>query len=395
MRSEAGGCRRKLRWLFVTNIPSPYQIDFFTALHEVAGDVFHVIFTATRESDRQFSVPKSLSFSHVVLNPSMYKLRRDWHANVGLSKLLDQFAPSVVVLGGSYLMPDARTVRRFCVERRLAWVYWGENPSKRRGAIRGMLRRLYLRWFLSGAIGAIGIGSAAQRSYAHLMSGRPVENIPYAPNLTSLLSPDEALRRASAELRRALSVADRDVMILFSGVLSRRKAPDVLLEAFSALPDLPSMTHLVFVGDGPLRDELQSRCRSLEIDQRVHFLGFKSGAALQECYLAANIFVLPTRTHEGWGVVVQEAMAAGNAVICSNIAGAAVDLVVVGSTGYVVEPDSPRALVELLGNLVRDESLRTRIGEGGRRLVANTSATPAARRFMQMIQSIERAEGER
>ncbi len=80
----------------------------------------------------------------------------------------------------------------------------------------------------------------------------------------------------------------------------------------------------------------------------MRFAGFLQGRSLLAAYLAADLFVLPTRTHEGWGVVVQEALAAGCPVVAATGVQSGEDLVVEGRTGWRVPPDDEPTLAERL-----------------------------------------------
>ena len=92
------------RVLFVTNIPSPYQVDFFTALSREPSVTVSVIFCSASETDRQFTVPKDLPFQGTILEGRRAPfLPKDWHFAPQLREILDQHRPcDMAVLSGSY-----------------------------------------------------------------------------------------------------------------------------------------------------------------------------------------------------------------------------------------------------------------------------------------------------
>ena len=365
-----------LKYQFVTNIASPYQVDFFRALELVGPGTFHVIFTAPTERDRSFDTPERFGFPADVLPSPRLRLVKDWHRNLQLEHLVEQSSADLVVLGGSYFMPDARAVRNVCKRLGKKLVYWGEHPFKKvRNPPWNICKRAYLSWFLAPLQGVIAVGSKAAVAYASLLRDRPITNIPYAPDLRPLLSPSDQLVRDAAALRRQLG-AEGQVVVLFAGSLTPRKAPDLLLEAFSQCSTRVANSQLVFVGDGPLREKLLSRSMRLRARKRVHFLGYLHGDGLRTAYLAADVFALPTRGHEGWGVVLQEAMAAGCAVIASDRVGAAQDLISDGETGLIVPADSEEHLARALALLCENDAGRRAIGEAGQA----SSATYIGRR---------------
>jgi glycosyltransferase involved in cell wall biosynthesis len=109
----------------------------------------------------------------------------------------------------------------------------------------------------------------------------------------------------------------------FVAVAVRRLVPrmglDVLLDAWeAALPRLPAGSALLIAGDGPLRDELTLRAAGRD---SVRVLGRVSEAELVRLYRAADVAVVPTTQHEGFGLVVIEAAACGTPSIVTDVGG--------------------------------------------------------------------------
>lgn len=380
-----------MRLLFLTNIPSPYQVDFFTALAQRPEVSIHVIFCAASEHDRQFSVPEQFPFPATVLDSRRLPgTPKDWHRCPELGSVLDERLPiDLAILSGSYFMPAVRLARRYMIRRRIPWYYWGENPRKKgaigfKGRLKQRLKERYLRWFLAPAAGAFGVGTLACDTFRQLVAaGRPVVNLPYAPNLDPLLSPSAETLQAAAGLRAAWPVAD-PIVVLFSGSLSHRKAPDLLLEAFAEAARAEPRLCLAYAGDGPLAPSLAAEVARRDLAGRVRFLGFVEGPALHAAYLAANLFVLPTRTHEGWGVVVQEALAAGLPAIVSDRVGCHADLVDGnGSIRVVPVGDSPRLADAILALARRSD--RTSVSQHTRAVARAADARSSAARLAKTL----------
>jgi glycosyltransferase involved in cell wall biosynthesis len=136
----------------------------------------------------------------------------------------------------------------------------------------------------------------------------------------------------------------RERRFLFVGRLVELKRPVQLARAFlQALPSLDGAT-LTFVGDGPLAGELGAL--AARSGGAIRVVGRAEGHALAERYHDADVLVLPS-VREVWGLVVNEALAAGLFVVASNQVASAHDLLDAGS-GIVVEPDDPAALVAAL-----------------------------------------------
>ncbi len=97
---------------------------------------------------------------------------------------------------------------------------------------------------------------------------------------------------------------------------------------------------LTLVGDGPEAADLRRLAAASAYNQSIHFAGHKTSSELPDFYGAATCFVLPS-TREPWGLVVNEAMAAGLPAIVSRRCGCAEDLILPGETGLTFDPADP------------------------------------------------------
>ena len=170
---------------------------------------------------------------------------------------------------------------------------------------------------------------------------------------------DEAARLGARDVRTIPSGVDLPEQvadeaeppeILFAGRLSREKG---ILELVAAADGYP----LVVAGDGPLRSEVPDA------------LGFVPHDELERLYGRAAVVACPSH-REGFGVVCAEAMAAGRPVVAGDVGGLR-DLVVDDETGVLVPPRDVAALRAALGRLLGDRELRRRLGEAGRKRIAD------------------------
>jgi len=153
--------------------------------------------------------------------------------------------------------------------------------------------------------------------------------------------------------------------LLIVGRVVYQKGIDLLLEALAGIDQLE--WDLSIAGDGPLREALEEKARSLGIANRIKFLGWQTKTALVECYRKANLFVYPSR-HEGMPNVVLEAMASGLPVIASEIAGNE-ELVLPGETGLLVPVENIEKLRAAIRELVLDPQRREIMGAAAQKRV--------------------------
>jgi glycosyltransferase involved in cell wall biosynthesis len=145
--------------------------------------------------------------------------------------------------------------------------------------------------------------------------------------------------------------------------LTEQKAHRVLFEAMTNTE--LSALHLIVVGDGELRGDLQSRAVSLGIAGRVHFLGARRD--LGNILAASDIFAMPSYW-EGLPLSMVLAMGAGLPVVASRVAGIP-EVVNDGVNGLLVDAGDSTQLARALGTLVNDGELRSRLGAAARTFV--------------------------
>jgi sugar transferase (PEP-CTERM/EpsH1 system associated) len=138
-----------------------------------------------------------------------------------------------------------------------------------------------------------------------------------------------------------------------------------LLHSLTEVQKHVSPIRLLLAGEGELRDDLETRARSLGISRIVTFAGFRSDVA--EILAACDVFVLPS-LWEGMPNVVLEAMAVGLPVVATQVGGVP-EIVLDGKTGLLVPPGDSETLAQALIRLLRDLDLRSRMGRAGRRRV--------------------------
>jgi glycosyltransferase involved in cell wall biosynthesis len=215
---------------------------------------------------------------------------------------------------------------------------------------RSPLKRFVKRGMFAGLSrlvdGVLAIGQLNRRYWIEQgVDPAKIYSMPYAVDNARFRAGAERAAVNRAAFLAALGLPAERPRIVFSGKLTPIKAPDVLLEAFARI-DQPSAS-LCFVGDGPLRGRLEARARELGLGDRVVFAGFRNQRELPAFYDAADVFVLPSR-QEPWGLVVNEAMNAGRAIVASDKVGAAADLVRPGENGAIFAVDDVGALARAL-----------------------------------------------
>jgi len=143
--------------------------------------------------------------------------------------------------------------------------------------------------------------------------------------------------RRSPALRDSWGAGPDDLVVLLVGRLAKEKNVGLVIAAFRAIANLQAGARMIFVGDGPLRESLQSAC------PQAVFAGMRRGDDLAAHYASGDLFLFPSLT-ETFGNVVPEALASGLAVV-SYACAAAQELIQSGHNGLLVPVGDELAFV--------------------------------------------------
>jgi glycosyltransferase involved in cell wall biosynthesis len=165
--------------------------------------------------------------------------------------------------------------------------------------------------------------------------------------------------------RRSLDANSKTPLIGTVCALRPQKALDVLLAAVAMLvverPDL----RVLIVGEGPERIRLERLSEELGLAATVEFLGSRTQEELPDILAAIDI-VVSSSSFEGMPLAVIEWMAAGKAIVATNVGGVPA-LIEDGVDGLLVEPGDPHQLTEAIARLLRDADLRSALGASAAR----------------------------
>jgi len=180
-------------------------------------------------------------------------------------------------------------------------------------------------------------------------------------------------QRSALALRESLGLSNKRVIVSV-GRLVHRKGQDILIEAMPEIIKKIDDAHLLFIGEGPYRRELEKRVERLGLHDRVTFIGRVQYLDLPRYICVGDIFAMPSRSRlaglevEGLGIVYLEASACGLPVI-GGISGGAPDAVLPGETGFSVDGTSVDAVAHSIISTLSDKNLLKSLGLRGREWV--------------------------
>lgn len=285
----------------------------------------------------------------------LYRAYRVSYPVRGLTRELDGYAPDLVHVVSP--TPMAIWAQRYARRRGLPVVssfhthFISYFPYYGVRWLEGVGWR-YLRWFYNRCDAVY----PPTRAIIRELEGRGIGNL-------ALWSRGIDLARFSPRFRDAAlreqvgAGTERPVLLMVSRLVREKDLLD-LIEVDRLLRARGCEFHLVFVGDGPLRAELEAAL------PHAFFAGHQTGEALARWYASADVFVFPSTT-ETLGNVVLEALASGLPAVVVDRGGPP-ELIEPGENGYIARANHPADIADRLEVLLRDVRVRQRMGRRAR-----------------------------
>ncbi len=345
---------RKPRVAFVHELPTPYTVPFVEQINEEGSLDLQVFFCLPTEAGRDWEVPERLPENAEIMpgiGIPLSKRGLTMKFNPVLWGRLSRGKFDAVVISG-YAQPTMQLAWLWCRIHGVPYILVSESHLlRRRSGWKKGVKSLLLPPIVRNAGAWLATGSNSRDYLVHY--GADPSRIFFFPNTIDVEYFERAMKRLRperTERRQALGIAPEAIVFLFVGRFVPQKGLSDLIEAFRRVSARHPSAHLLLVGSGPLKEEIERAAAGLE---RVTFTGFLQPEALPPLYALSDIFVLPSHA-EPWGVVVNEALACGLPVIASDQVGAARDLVHPGENGTLFPCGDVSALAEAMEAFLED-----------------------------------------
>jgi len=238
-----------------------------------------------------------------------------------------------------------------------------------RGLKRLVKRALYPR-FVGRFTACLAVGTRSEAYFRYYGARRVVRSPHFVDNAAFAAGASHA-RASRNAVRAQWDIDDSTLAVLFVGKLIDKKRPGDVVDACRRV----SGARAIIVGDGPLKGTLAN----------ATLLGFRNQSELPAIYAAADVLVLPSDRQETWGLVINEAMAAGLPVVASDAVGCVPDLITPGVTGDRFPPGNVDALAAALRALVDDPARGPRMAAAASDRIGQYSADRAAAGVMEAV----------
>lgn len=314
---------KNLKIAFITNSLAPYRVPVFTEISRTEGVQLRVICCSKLEPNRLWDLPP-IDFECVILHQRMIEWEgRYIHNNPDVIPALRGFSPDVLVTDGmnpthlyAFLYARYSRVPHICMTD-------GTYISEKTLTVFHRLLRHFVYSRSTAYIAASDGGFELFDSY----------HLPRQRYFRSCLCIDNAAYASATDN------TEKQFDLLVCGRLEAVKNPLFVLEVgIQIARQLQRKMRVLFVGSGSLENEIRRAAALFPGLLDVTFSGHAHQHALPALYQSAHIFLFPS-LWDPWGVVVNEACAAGLPVIASPFAGASNELVRDGYNGFVCELD--------------------------------------------------------
>lgn len=336
-----------MRLLFLSNVPSPYMVDFFNELGKLCD--LTVVFEkrTSSERDKSWEEFQFNNFNGIILK--------------GLNTAVDAaFCPQVVnyidkikydhIVVTNPATPTGIIAIEFMKLKKIPYILESEGSFAKSG--KG-IKEMFKKHIMSGA--ELYFSTTPKADEYFLTYGATKDKIVKYP-FTSLYN-KELLEKSLSDtekiaIRNRLGLNGAKIAIAV-GRFIPLKCYDILIEAWK---NINKDFCLYIIGGGPEKEKYEQLIRKFNLDN-IYLIDFMDKIQLFEYYQAADLFIHPTST-DVWGLVINEAMACGLPVVTTNMCIAGTELVKNNVNGFVVGVRNIQQLSDKIRLVLENDNLQ-------------------------------------
>lgn len=323
-----------MKLLYITNLPSPYRIDFFNELSKYCD--LTVLFERKKADDRNDEwYGSNFNFKSVFLKS--INIGNEASISTEVIKYLKKDY-DLIILGG-YSSPTSMIASIYMRLHRKKYVLNADG-----GFINNDENKLFKAvktYFISSANYWLSSGKETNKYLIYYGAKKErIYNFPFASFKKKDVLKEIVSPREKKQLKSEFNIA-YDKVILSIGQFIWRKGFDWMIETYK---NLDNNIGIYIIGGSPSKEYLELKNRYNM--NNLHFIDFQNKEIIKKWYRLSDLFVFPTR-EDIWGLVVGEAMAQGLPVITTNKCIAGLELIENDKNGYIVEVDNKDELYKV------------------------------------------------
>lgn len=340
--------------VFVSNGITPYGTHFLLRVASELPDFTLRTIYSYEFSMGHWQIPMPPSINAIVLGKAeeatgqrgITAIRDGWIRYRQMVQEVQATRPAAVIMLGYGNVAHFLLIE-WCRRNAIPCLLLGDSNilGDKNSGIKAWIKKLVVSRVVSQCCAILPCGSLGAR-YFQKFGARPEQLFfsPVEPDYSLIEgTPPSVVESLAAEFR----LASGRRRLIYSGRLVTIKRVDLLIDAFAQVADQRPDWDLLVAGGGPLEAELKARV-SNRLQQRVLWTGFVGSAQrMSALYRFADVLVLPS-DYEPWALVVNEAACAGLALVCSDLVGAAAELLRDRENGRFFRAGDVTSLVDAL-----------------------------------------------
>lgn len=368
------------------NIISPYKTLLFNELYKKC-DGFQILYIAKTECRREWNIKEDdLNFPYEIMFnvsadevPKVLLFKETW-------KRLNKIDPNVLIIDGySYTSCWAGLFwARANKKKVILWSSSNEDDHKR------IFYKEFIKRFFIKRCDAYNVYGSKSRDYLLKLGAKEDKVFIVGNNTDNAFYYNEAMKwkEERAVLCKQYGIPANN--FLYIGRFSKEKNFFCLLEVFKQLVEENNKWGLILVGSGPQKEEIVNYIQRHKI-KNVFMMGFKQKDEVPKFLAVSDVLILPSIS-EPWGLVVNEAMAAGLPVLVSRKCGCYPDLIKEGINGFSFDPYDEFALSDLMHNIVQGKVDLEYMGKKSLEIIKDFTPERAAEIISNTIESVLQKE---
>lgn len=364
--------------LFVSNIPVPYRVEFYNELGKYV-DVT-VIFEAKGASDQgikfNYNLNSIKNFKAIFLSEGDIKENRvDW----SIFRIYNKRFDKIVLTCYSYLTEMIFLL--YLKQKKIKYYLSSDGGVIKSGE--PVWKRKLKKYLISGAEGYFSPSTMTDQYLEYYGANSDlIHRYPFTSYKKEQQIKTPVDEREKCRIKKELGIAER-YLVLGVGQFIHRKGWDILLKSMSRMKDDVS---LCIIG-GSVTEEYNNLVEEYGL-KHVTFKDFMSNEQLSQYYMAADVFVLPTR-EDIWGLVINEAMNYGLPVITTDKCIAGLELIHHGENGFILNDvdsdDSPNRLYSYIDAILRNEKTRNAFSMKALEIISGYSIESMAKAYVKVL----------
>ena len=329
--------------ILITNIPTPYRIPLFNELNKQMLQEemeLHVIFSESGYQRRKFEIDFSqIQFPYTLLKggtiTSNKNVEKTYFFYKGLWNALNKLQPKNVIVAG--FSAASIITASWCSRNKSTFSIWSGSIETETRNI-SWLRILLRRQLIKRAKSFIAYGTLAAKYLVKMGATEDRVHIGINTVDTNFFEHETAKIKNNSQEKRKFTFT-------YLGYLVPRKNVNLVLEVASLLLKEGSDFKIQIIGDGESKNSLESLSIQLGLKDHIEFTGYKQRSEIPY-YFSNSSALLFQSDFDIWGLVLNEAMAAGLCCLATIHAGATFDLIKEGETGFIIDYNDQKKVVD-------------------------------------------------